>query len=83
MASLPPRIAISYSTTRGSCLKINSFNCMLSRALGLPIKQRESLNSCCSEESLAVINRLNFSTSTPTPLYHRPTSAHCPKTVPF
>jgi hypothetical protein len=29
MASLLPKIAISYSTTRGSCLKINSFNCML------------------------------------------------------
>jgi hypothetical protein len=29
MASLLPKIEISYSTTRGSCLKINSFNCML------------------------------------------------------
>jgi hypothetical protein len=81
MASLLPKIAFSYSTTRGSCLKINSFNCMAFRRL-IAIDQVARVSKFLLPTKIfAAENELNFSTSRTPPLYHRPASACCPKTV--
>jgi hypothetical protein len=63
MASLLPKSAISYSTTRGSCLKVNSFNPMLfPRFIAINQVSRVSKFFLVSR-IFAAINRLNFSTS--------------------